>query len=233
MDTPMMNELVLAPTLPRPILLVAALLSPLAGYAALSEGWPLWLVGLLVLAPWFPFFTWQTAWTYRNYGWFALFYVLVVTQTGHVLEHVAQMTQLHILGMDGGHSHGIFGSLDIEWVHFIWNSWVIIAVALLLYRFRSNPWLWVALAIAGWHQIEHSYMMWTYFSTGKEGTPGLLSLGGSLWGGLPLKRPDLHFIYNLIETLPIYVAFIYQWRRITAGEKPALSVRASSTPDQS
>ena len=214
MSSPSIRQMVVAPSLPRAILRVAAILSPVMGLLAIIQGWPLWVVGLIVITPWLPFFAWQTAWTYRNYGWFALFYVLLVTQTGHVVEHLAQMTQIHVLGIPGPHAHGIFGALDIEWVHFIWNSWVILALALLVYRFRANPWLWAALAIATWHQVEHSYIMWVYLTTGKEATPGLLALGGLLGGGLPVTRADLHFFYNLLETLPIYAAFIYQYRRI-------------------
>jgi hypothetical protein len=113
MDASVIREIVAAPSVPRPVLIMVALVSPLVGIIALAQGWPLWLVALVVLLPWSPIFTWQTAWTYRNYGWFALFYVLVVTQTGHVLEHVAQMTQIHALGIPGPQAHGVFGALDI------------------------------------------------------------------------------------------------------------------------
>jgi hypothetical protein len=149
-------------------------------------------------------------WTYRHYQWLALFYVLVVTQGGHFLEHVVQVTQIHILGLTGAEARGIFGALDIEWVHFAWNTWVIIAVFLLVRRFRSNPWLWVTLILAAWHEVEHAYIMSVYLATGRAGTPGLLAEGGAVNGGLPLIRPDLHFLYNLIETAPLVMAFIYQ-----------------------
>lgn len=51
--------------------------------------------------------------------------------------------------------------------------------------------------------------MFTYLATGVPGTPGLLSKGGLIGGGLPLTRPDLHFLYNLIETVPLTIAFVY------------------------
>ena len=49
-----------------------------------------------------------------------------------------------------------------------------------------------------------------YLSTGLAGTPGLLAAGGSLAGGLPVSRPDLHFLYNLAETTPLILAFLHQ-----------------------
>ena len=51
--------------------------------------WPLWLVGAATVIPWLPIFTIDAARIFRLYQWLALFYVLVVTQTGHFLVHVA------------------------------------------------------------------------------------------------------------------------------------------------
>lgn len=185
------------------------------GAAALGilQGWPLWARVLAALLPWIPIFTGEIVWTYRHYQWLSLFYVLVVTQGGHFLEHVAQMVQIHILGLTGPDARGVFGVLDIEWVHFIWNTWVIVAVLVLLGRFRTNTWLWVTGLLATWHEIEHLVIMSVYLTTGKVGTPGLLSHGGLIGGGLFLSRPDLHFLYNLIETIPLVGAFIYQLKR--------------------
>ena len=155
------------------------------------EGWPLWARGLAVVLPWIPVFAREVAWVYRRYGWLALFYVLVVGQTGHFLEHVAQM--IHVLDFQGAGARGIFGTLDIEWVHFIWNTWVLLIVLVLLGRFRANRWLWLVLLLSGWHEVEHVAILRVYLMTGVSGTPGLLSQGGAIAGGLPVSRPDLHF----------------------------------------
>ena len=180
---------------------------------AASREWPIWLIGHATVAPWVPLLALQTAWTYQRYQWLALFYVLVVTQSGHFLEHVAQMIQIHLLGLSGADARGIFGALDIESVHFVWNTWLLVAVFVLLVRFSANRWLWLTALIGGWHELEHLYIFSVYVSTGTSGTPGLLSLGGALGGGLPINRPDLHFIYNLVETLPLIVAFLRQAQR--------------------
>lgn len=145
--------------------------------------------------------------------WIALFAVLVLAQTAHLFEHVAQMVQLHVLAHTGASARGIVGQLDIEWVHFLWNAGVVVALAILLVQFGANRWLIVATAFASWHLVEHDVIMQAFLATGIPGSPGLLSTGGLILGGLPLARPDLHFVYNLIEASLIALAFVSQLRR--------------------
>jgi hypothetical protein len=199
-------------SVPTRVLLVAVAASAAAALVTALQALPLWIIAVAALLPWLPVLTLETLWTARFSAWLALFYVLVVTQSGHVVEHIAQMIQIHLLGWQPVHAHGIFGALDIEWVHVLWNSWVALAIVALLARYRDNIWLWSAALIAGWHEIEHLYIVWIYLTTGKAGDPGLLSRGGELGGGVGLIRPDLHFVYNLVETTPLIVAFLVQWR---------------------
>lgn len=188
-------------------------------------GWPLWAIGLATVVPWLPVFTMDVARVFRAYQWLALFYLLVVTQTGHFLEHVAQMIQIHLLALTGPDARGIFGTLDVEWVHFVWNTWVLLAVVVLLFHYPKNRWLWLTAVLSTWHAIEHAYIFSTYLSTGVSGTPGLLAQSGALAGGLPFTRPDLHFFYNLIETIPLIIAFLQQVR----VERPHTVRRLPST----
>jgi hypothetical protein len=191
------------------------LLASLGGFVFTTlQGWSLWTVGTAVVLPWVPVFVRDLGWIYKRYGWLALFYALVVTQGGHCLEHLVQMVQIHVLGLSGPAARGVFGFLDIEAVHLVWNTWVMLAVALLLSRFRSNAALrWTAL-LAGWHTIEHLYIFSVYLSTGVSGTPGLLSQGGALFGGLPISRADLHCVYNIVESVPLFMAFFAQVRQV-------------------
>jgi hypothetical protein len=145
--------------------------------------------------------------------WIGLLGFLALTQTAHLFEHIAQMVQIHALHLSGASAQGIVGQLNIEWVHFIWNALVLVALVVLLPRFRTNPWLIAVTPLAAWHFVEHSVMIATYIQTGVSGTPGLLSSGGLLFGGLPIARPDLHFLYNLVETIPLLVAWIAELRR--------------------
>jgi hypothetical protein len=117
------------------------------------------------------------------------------------------MVQIHILGLSGAAARGVVGQLDIEWVHFIWNIWVFLALVILVPRFRGNWWLVGVMLFAGWHLLEHAVMIATYLRTGLVGSPGFLSAGGLIGGGLPLARPDLHFVYNLAETTPLLIGW--------------------------
>jgi hypothetical protein len=172
-------------SVPPRVILATASASYLGLAMAGMQGWPLWGMVLAVLSPWLPLIFLEIAWTYRHYHWLALFYVLVLSQGGHVVEHLAQMVQVHALGLRGRNAHGVFGALDVEWVHFVWNSWILAAVALLVRRFRRNPWLWASLVVAGWHEAEHMTIMARYLATGEQGTPGLLAAGGAIGGGRP------------------------------------------------
>jgi len=145
--------------------------------------------------------------------WLALLGFLAVSQTAHLLAHVAQMVQIHVLHLSGANAQGIVGQLNIEWVHFIWNALVLIALLSLAPHFRSNPWLIAVAPLAAWHFVEHSVMIATYIQTGVSGSPGLLSSGGLIFGGLPIARPDLHFLYNLVETGPLLVAWLVEIRK--------------------
>jgi hypothetical protein len=147
--------------------------------------------------------------------WTLLLGFLALSQTAHLFEHVAQMVQIHVQHLVGASAQGIVGQLNIEWVHFSWNALVLVTLLVLLSvpDFRANPWLVAVTPLAAWHFVEHSVMIATYIQTGVSGTPGLLSSGGLVFGGLPIARPDLHFLYNLVETVPLLVAWLVQVRR--------------------
>jgi hypothetical protein len=194
-----------------PLLLAASVAGLGVGRVA---GWPLWATALVVALPWLPLFVSEVALTYRHQAWLGFFFVLTALQLAHLGEHIAQMVQIHLLGLQGADARGIFGVFDIEWVHFAWNSVVLVGVALLLTQYSRNRWLWLTAVIAGWHLVEHAYILSVYLGTGVSGTPGLLAQGGLIGrGGLPLVRPDLHFLYNVIETVPLVAAFLVQTRK--------------------
>src|SRR5215207_6929831 len=134
-------------------LAIASLLSIAVLLIGAVNGWPIWVTGATVLVPWVPLFGMQTARTYQRYQWRALFYALVVTQTAHFFEHVAQMIQIHVFGLSGLAARGVFGALDIEVVHFAWNTWVLLAIFALLAVYRSNAWLWLVAALAGCRSV--------------------------------------------------------------------------------
>ncbi len=218
MSTSLYKRMISIHSVPLPFILLTAGIS-VGLVTTFWLGWAIWQVAVLVILAWLPLFFLKTVSIQRQYGWLAFFFILVVTQGAHVLEHVAQMVQIHLLGLSGLQARGILGMLDIEWVHFIWNAWVLLCTVLLVFIFSKNPWLWVLLVISVWHEMEHVYIMSVFLRTGHIGAPGLLARGGAIGGGLPLIRPDLHFYYNLLEELVLIIAYIYQIQRLPKSEE--------------
>jgi len=225
MTTSLYKRMISIHSVPLPFILLTAGIS-VGLVTTFWLGWAIWQVAILVVLAWLPLFFLKTVSIHRQYGWLAFFFILVVTQGVHFLEHVAQMVQIHLLGLSGLQARGIFGMLDIEWVHFIWNSWVLICTVLLVFLFRKNPWLWVLLVISLWHEIEHVYIMSVFLRTGHPGAPGLLAAGGAIGGGLPLSRPDLHFFYNLFEEVVLIIAYFSQIQLLGMSEKILPSPRS-------
>src|SRR5216683_3111813 len=215
-----------------PVPLYAVVLASITSFLLLVihlMGWQLWLVALLILLAWSPIFYYTTRVLYRNYRWLAFFFVLLVAQSVHFTEHIAQMIQIHILGLSGTQAHGIIGMLDLEWVHFVFDAgWVPMCVFTLFFIFRkSNPWLWFLAVIVTWHALEHFAIMSVYLRTGQVGTPGLLAQGGAIAGGLPLTRPDLHFLYNLAEETLILIAYAHQVKQLPSVSEHSAPVQAN------
>jgi hypothetical protein len=147
-----------------------------------------------------------------------------VFQGGHLVEHLIQMWQMHVLNLKEPDARGFISILDVEWVHFVFNTWVLLVSGLLLYRFPANRWLWAMVIFSTWHEFEHAYLMGVFLTTGKAGTPGLLAQGGAILGGTPLPRADLHFLYNLVEVVLLVGAFRSQYpRRRPRGQSVAAS----------
>jgi len=215
-----------------PAPLYAIVLASLTSFGLLVMhlvGWELWAVALLILLAWSPIFVCVTLAVYRQYRWLAFFFVLLIAQSVHFTEHIAQMIQIHLLGLSGMQAHGIIGMLDLEWVHFIFDAgWVPICVYTLFFIFRkSNPWLWVLLPIVTWHALEHIVIMRVYLATGVVGSPGLLARGGAIAGGLPLTRPDLHFLYNLAEETLILIAYAHQVKQLPSTSEHSAPVQSN------
>ncbi|GAC1461868.1 MAG: hypothetical protein NVSMB8_13460 [Candidatus Limnocylindrales bacterium] len=158
--------------------------------------------------------------------WIAFFGMVLASQLGHAAEHLAQIIQIHALGMRAADARGMLSAFDTEWVHFVWNGWILVAIAALLVGYPRNRWLWLAAAFSGWHAFEHAYLLSGYLLTGLSGQPGLLASGGLVGGGLPLARPELHFAYNLAEVVPLVLAF----RAALPGRTGAAATAARSAP---
>ncbi len=124
MSTRMVRHIVSSNSIPLYAIVAASLIS-LTLLVIHMIGMDLWKVALLILLAWLPIFVVKTREIYRQYRWLAFFFVLLIAQSVHFTEHIAQMIQIHLLGLSGMQAHGIIGMLDLEWVHFIFDAgWV-------------------------------------------------------------------------------------------------------------
>lgn len=189
--------------------------------AALVAAYPLWVAALAGLVPLLPLYCLEAVSKYRRYPLWTILGTIVLLQIGHMGEHTVQVGQL--LATDGhlARSHGVFGQLDFELVHFVWDTAVWLSVCLLLYHLGSRSrWLVVAFVAASLHEVEHVYLFWLYMFHYRfymeGGLEGILGYGGVL--GSPLARPYLHFAYNLLVVVPMTLAFWdYTRKRSTGG----------------
>ncbi len=55
-------------------------------------------------------------------------------------------------------AHGIFGELNRELVHFIWDGIILIACLVLWRKYPKNPWTGLAFLMAAIHQVEHIFL---------------------------------------------------------------------------
>ncbi len=58
-------------------------------------------------------------------------------------------------------AHGVFGELDRELIHFLWDGAILIACTILLFKFPKNPWTKWAFIAALVHQVEHIFLFGT------------------------------------------------------------------------
>lgn len=132
-----------------------------------------------------------------------------------------------------GDAHGVFGELNVETVHFVWDGVVFIATIVLRIHFRKvkNIWLTLSVIAAGIHQIEHIYLEFIYLfmrdfysmggsflgilhiANGTAAAAGIMGHNGIVGTAIPPLnvllpgRINLHFIYNVCVFIPMVLAF--------------------------
>jgi hypothetical protein len=175
------------------------------------------LAWICFLAPWLTVAAFETKAKLARDTLFASLGLLVILQLLHMVEHSVQVGQL--VATDGSlrDSHGIFGQLDFELVHFVTDTtlWITLGLFVIIFKGR-NVWLIVAFVAASFHQVEHFYLFYLnhadndlYLSGGVAGIMGHHGLIGS-----PIDRPYLHYTYNFIVFVPMLIAVWDEARRV-------------------
>jgi hypothetical protein len=152
--------------------------------------------------------------------------------TAWFLKQNPNITMLHWTARA---STGLLSAANAEWVHFLWNWIVLLALIALLRGGMRNAWSWLLLAWALAHTLEHSYMFIRHLqvldelrrvgvtSITAQGLPGVLGRDGwlarsevtqgtflcRLPGVTTATRLDVHFWWNIGETLLLLAANIF------------------------
>lgn len=115
---------------------------------------------------------------------------LITVQGLHTVEHLSQWVQRHVLHESLRDSNGLLSPANSEWVHFLWNWSVLIAIVFLVFRGMRGFWGWALLLWAFAHTLEHTYMFIRYLEVLAElralgfddvtaqGLPGVVGAGG-------------------------------------------------------
>lgn len=210
----------------RPTLAALALGSALSAVAVVWLGWPLWAATAIVLATLLPVGVQKWRDDRRLWGntvmWLS---VLLTVQGVHTIEHLVQWGQYHLLYWTMRESGGLLSPANAEWVHFVWNWFVLAVVVVLMVGGMRNGWMWLLLIVAGLHAVEHSYTFIRYqlifgelralgiVDVTPQGLAGIVGRDGwlarsdltrntilcSIPGLTTAVRLDIHFWWNAAE----------------------------------
>ncbi|MDP3771813.1 MAG: hypothetical protein Q8Q94_00345 [bacterium] len=145
----------------------------------------------------------------KSIGMFCAIYgIVLITQTAHMMEHFTIIYQYAILdlGIDG--SHGLIGQFDLESVHFFYDFLFTLGFWLILQRLpeeaRNKKVLYklffFATILQSYHFFEHIIKYYQHLQTGMQGTPGIL--------GNFVDLAWLHFFLNLFGTVVLWGFYI-------------------------
>ncbi len=190
---------------------------------------PLWGATLLTLS--FVLYPALRKWRADGQRWgrhIMVLSILLATQGFHMLEHLVQWGQYHLLGWPPKAASGLISPLNAEIIHFTWNWAVLLTVIYVLWAGLRNRWLWLLLVWAAAHTAEHTYLFLNYVAEverlarlglplrGAQGLPGIVGKGGWLASHAASARPlaflctsapvlrdaprlDVHFWWNVGE----------------------------------
>jgi hypothetical protein len=130
----------------------------------------------------------------------------------HWAEHLAQATQIYIMGWPRPKANGVVGLwypwlIKSEVLHYAYALVMLVGIWVLLKGFTglARKWWTVALVIQFWHHIEHLLLITQ------------ATLHHNFWGRpvpfsvlqLVVPRVELHLFYNTIVFIPMVIAMYY------------------------
>ena len=150
----------------------------------------------------------------------------------HWAEHLAQTTQIYLLGWPVPEAGGILGlafpwMIKSEALHYGYALVMLIAFWILRTGFvgRSYTWWMIAFWIQFWHHIEHALLQGqAIFQQNLFGAPVPMSIAQ-----LVIPRVELHLFYNTIVFVPMVIAMFYHMFP-SPGEEPHMGCSCAWHP---
>jgi hypothetical protein len=138
------------------------------------------------------------------------FFMFIVL--AHWAEHLAQATQIYILGWPAPEARGVLGIpfpwlIKSELLHYLYAIVMLAGIWTLRKGFQGRAYTWwmVSFGIQFWHHIEHGLLQGQAIA-GQNlfGSPVPISIA-QLW----IPRVELHLFYNTIVFIPMIVGMYY------------------------
>jgi hypothetical protein len=138
--------------------------------------------------------------------------IFMVIVLAHWAEHLAQATQIYILGWPRPKANGVVGLwfpwlITSEVLHYLYALVMLIGIWVLLKGFTgvARKWWLAALVIQFWHHIEHLLLIsQATFHHNFWGRPVPFSVLQ-----LVIPRVELHLFYNTVVFIPMVIAMYY------------------------
>ncbi|HAX77574.1 MAG TPA: hypothetical protein DCY88_17485 [Cyanobacteria bacterium UBA11372] len=152
--------------------------------------------------------------------------IFMIVIISHLLEHIAQVFQLWVLGWKRPDCMGLLGlvypwMMKTEWLHYGHALFMLVGLALLRPSIVGQARIWwdTAFVIQFWHHIEHALLLGQsliHHNFNDFAAPVSIAqlvaqqLSGQPPVGQPwLPRIELHLFYNLIVLIPMLIALYY------------------------
>ncbi|HEY8766386.1 MAG TPA: hypothetical protein VIP09_03860 [Dehalococcoidia bacterium] len=159
--------------LPLRVVIITALLSYGLQLGAIIQAQPIYVIVGLTLLPWILVFAFEYIWKYEHFGFFA-FLMAFVRSSSAIWRAHGPDRPAHPHPRQPGQAARRLGQLDLETVHVVWDSAVWVGLAICLYKFSHNRWLYVAFFFASAHEVEHLYLYYVYTFDAEIRTRGCL-----------------------------------------------------------
>jgi hypothetical protein len=151
---------------------------------------------------------------------------VIALQGIHVFEHIAQLVQVYVLGIEDEKALGLLGYVfqiqgTEEWLHLVFNNAWLLALLLIVSPLRRSVPALVprgafalflfGIALEGWHDVEHAVIISNVIAHNGCPCPGIVDAATGLTDKV------VHFFYNVVAyvaTVPALWSYVRRtWRR--------------------